>query len=203
MAGTTFAVNVVLDDERRLSFLNFGELVKSHSDAVEFLKPYAEVPVGHKYAAVVTSAAGYPLDKTYYQTVKGMVGAMDILAPGGNLFIVSECSEGMGSPEYVDAQKRLVRLGPEGFLADIRDKGSASIDEWQTQMQVKPMLIGNLHLHSTGLSDADFAITGVGREDDIHESIRAAVRESGDTRIAVIPEGPYVIPVYRHTLDHP
>jgi nickel-dependent lactate racemase len=202
MAGKALAVNVVLDDERRLSFLNFGELVRSHSQAVEFLRPYAEVPIDHKYATVITSAAGYPLDKTYYQTVKGMVGAMDILAPGGNLFLVSECSEGVGSPEYVDAQRRLVRLGPAGFLAGIQHKRAASIDEWQTQMQVKPMLIGNVHLYSTGLSDADCILTGVRKADDIMKAVRAAVRRSDDTRIAVIPEGPYVTPIYRSLIGH-
>jgi hypothetical protein len=131
-----------------------------------------------------------------------MVGAMDILAPGGNLFLVSECSEGVGSPEYVDAQRRLVRLGPAGFLAEIRHKRAASIDEWQTQMQVKPMLIGNVHLYSTGLSDADCTLTGVRKADDIMEAVRAAVRRSDDTRIAVIPEGPYVMPVYRSRIGH-
>jgi len=32
---------------------------------------------------VVTSAAGFPLDKTFYQTVKGMVTPLDIVEPGG------------------------------------------------------------------------------------------------------------------------
>ena len=31
-----------------------------------------------------------------------MVAPLDILEPGGNLVIVSECSEGMGSEEYVE-----------------------------------------------------------------------------------------------------
>ena len=39
-----------------------------------------------------------------------MVGAIDILEPGGDLIIASECSEGMGSAEYVAAQRRLTRI---------------------------------------------------------------------------------------------
>ena len=38
------------------------------------------VAVGRRFGTVVTSSAGYPLDKTYYQTVKGMVTPLDILA---------------------------------------------------------------------------------------------------------------------------
>ena len=34
------------------------------------------------------------MDKTYYQTIKGMVTPLDILEPGGTLIIASDCSEG-------------------------------------------------------------------------------------------------------------
>ena len=37
---------------------------------------------GSRFSTVVTSSAGYPLDKTYYQTVKGMVTCLGILEPG-------------------------------------------------------------------------------------------------------------------------
>ena len=192
--GHALALNTVIDEHRRLSFVNFGEVVQSHLKAVDFIRLYAEVPVDRRFATVVTSAAGYPLDKTYYQTVKGMVAPIDILEPGGDLLIVSECAEGMGSKEYVEAQRRLLGLGPDGFLADIGAKRFADIDEWQTQMQLKPMRVGSVHLYSEKL-DADSAgLTGVQRMDSVPDAIRASVRRSGDRRIAVIPEGPYVVP---------
>lgn len=197
MVGGAMAVNVVIDEERRPAFLNFGEVVASHGEAVEFLRVYAEVPVRERFSTVLTSAAGYPLDKTYYQTVKGMVGAMDILAPGGDLIIASACSEGMGSPEYVAAQRRLVAQGPEGFLASIMGKTHADVDEWQTEMQLKPMRQGQIHLYTEGLSESEQALTGVARAPSVTEALRASVARSGDPRIAVIPEGPYVVPVYR------
>ena len=82
MLGKVLAVNTVIDEHRRLSFVNYGEIVASHMDAVAFTERYSRVPVPRRFATVVTSAAGYPLDKTYYQTVKGMVGPVDILEPG-------------------------------------------------------------------------------------------------------------------------
>ncbi|OGA31953.1 MAG: hypothetical protein A3F75_09970 [Betaproteobacteria bacterium RIFCSPLOWO2_12_FULL_64_23] len=195
--GHALALNTVIDEHRRLSFVNYGEVVQSHLLAVDFIRRYAVVPIGRRFATVVTSAAGYPLDKTYYQTVKGMVAPIDILAPGGDLLIVSECAEGMGSPEYVEAQRRLLGLGPEGFMADIGAKRYAGIDEWQTQMQLKPMRSGAVHLYSEGLNAGSWSLTGVHRMDSVPDAIRASVRRSGDARIAVIPEGPYVVPEYR------
>lgn len=197
MLGGALALNTVIDEARRLCFVNFGEIVASHLAAVEFVRGYTEVPVPRRFHTVVTSAAGYPLDKTYYQTVKGMVGPIDILAPGGRLIVASECSEGMGSEEFIEAQRRLVELGPDGFLRDIMPKTHASIDEWQTQMQLKPMAIGHIQLYSTGLGDELHALTGVERIRSVQDAVLASVAASGDRAVAVIPEGPYIVPFHR------
>jgi lactate racemase len=195
MLGRVLAANTVLDEERRLSFVNFGEVVASHAQAVAFVERYAIVRVPRRFGTVVTSAAGYPLDKTYYQTVKGMVAPKDILAEGANLVIASECSEGMGSREYVDAQRRFIALGQDGFLDDIAKKRFADVDEWQTQMQVKPMRRARVHLYTRGLREEERGLTGVHLVDSVEEAVAASVRASGDRAVAVIPEGPYVLPV--------
>ncbi len=194
MLGGALALNTVIDEERRLCFVNFGEVVASHMAAVEFIRSYAEVRLSEQFQTVVTSAAGYPLDKTYYQTVKGMVGPIDILAPGGDLIIASACDEGMGSDEFVAAQRRLIALGPDRFLDSIMAKRHADIDEWQTEMQLKPMRVGNIHLFTDGLSDDDRHLTGVNATRSVADAVRASVARCGDRRVAVIPEGPYVVP---------
>jgi len=190
MLGGALALNTVINEERRLSFVNFGEIVASHLAAVEFSRRYTEVLVPHKYHTVVTGAAGYPLDATYYQTVKGMVGPIDILAPGGRLIVASECSEGLGSAEFVEAQRRLIRLGPDQFLRGIVVKSHAAIDEWQTQMQLKAMRQGSIQLYSTGLDEAQHALTGVTRIESVSSAVQDSVEASGDNAVAVIPEGP-------------
>ena len=196
MIGRVWAVNVVIDEQRRLSFVNFGEMIQSHAAAVTYMRSYAEIPVARRFQTVVTSSAGYPLDKTYYQTVKGIVGALNILTPGGHLFIASECSEGMGSPEYVASQKRLAAGTPSQFLNALLSKPAAAIDEWETEMQIKAMKVGTIHLYAPGLSPADLALTGVEPVASLAEAIRRQVNACGDCRVAVIPEGPYVIPMH-------
>jgi nickel-dependent lactate racemase len=193
MIGGAFGLNTVIDEHRNLSFANFGEITTSHDAAVSFIERYCRVAVDRRFPTVITSAAGYPLDKTYYQTVKGMVGAIDILQPGGNLIIVSQCSEGLGSNEYAQAQVRLTSEGPGGFLRSINGKPLAEIDEWQTQMQTKAMSNGNIHLFST-LSPEHQALTGVKQIEDLEKTIRRSVMSSDCRSVAVIPEGPYVIP---------
>jgi lactate racemase len=197
MLGGALALNTVVDEARRLSFVNFGEIVASHAEAVAFVRHFAEVPVNRRFKTVVTSAAGYPLDRTYYQTVKGMVGPMDILEPGGRLIIASECSEGLGSAEFVNAQRRMIQLGSAEFLRRILLKSHADIDEWQTQMQLKPMAVGTLQLYSTGLKPAQHALTGVTSIDSVRSAVLESTAASSDQAVAVIPEGPYVVPFWR------
>ena len=194
MVGGAFALNTVIDDERRLCFVNFGEIVESHLAAVEFISAAAEVEVGERFHTVVTSAAGYPLDTTYYQTVKGMVGALGILEPGGDLIVASACEQGFGSSEFAASQRRLVEIGPERFLDEIGAKQYAAIDEWQTEMLLKALRAGRVHLYSDGLTPADRAITGVETTGSVADAVLASVARSGDCRVAVVPEGPYVIP---------
>jgi nickel-dependent lactate racemase len=197
MLGDIYALNTVIDEARDLVFVNFGEVIASHLAAVDFIDRAARVPVDRRFGTIVTSSAGYPLDKTYYQTVKGMVTPLDILAPGGTLIIASQCGEGFGSPEFRAAQERLVELGPERFLATLTAKSLAEIDEWQTEMQLKPMRKGRIQLYTTGL-DADMrAITGVEIIASVDDAVRASIQRTGDRGVAVIPEGPYVVPVLR------
>ncbi len=194
MLGGALALNTVIDDRRRLSFVNFGEIVESHLEAVDFVRRYAEVRIPRRFRTVLTSAAGYPLDKTYYQTVKGMVGPLGILEDGGDLIIASECSEGIGSPEFAESQRRYLERGMDGFLEEIARKSHASIDEWQTQMQTKPQRRARVTLYSTGLDAEARALTGVELTDSLEACVARSIERHGDPAVAVVPEGPYVIP---------
>ncbi len=196
LGGPVYAVNTVLDEERRTVFVNFGDVLASHEAAVDCVRTSSQVGVPRRFSTVVTSAAGFPLDATYYQTVKGMVMPMDILAPGGDLIVASACSEGMGSPEFRAAQERLVAQGPDAFLDAISAKTLADVDEWQTEMQLKPMRVGNIHLYAEGLNAEERAATGVNMIDSVEAAIEASVARSPDRAVAVIPEGPYVVPHY-------
>jgi nickel-dependent lactate racemase len=196
MLGEVYALNTVIDEQRNLCLVNLGEINHSHLAAVEFMRKGCEVPVARRFSTVVTSAAGHPLDKTYYQTVKAMVTPMDILEPGGDLIVASACSEGLGSPDFRASQRRLIEIGPSSFLRNISGKTLAEIDEWQTEMQLKPMRQSRIALYTRGLSENDRPLTGVRLIDSVQEAVAESIERSGDPAVAIIPEGPYVVPFY-------
>jgi len=194
--GDIYALNVAIDDKRRLGTVTFGDIEQSHLAAVEFMRRYAEIEIDRTYSTIVTSAGGYPLDRTYYQTVKGMVGPMDILSPGGNIIIASDCSEGMGSPEFVAAQQMLCTHGRDTFMDTLYSRTDALIDEWQTEMLLKPLRRGTIQLYTEQLSEADLKQIFVTHVKNLEQAILDSVKEQNDPEIAVVPEGPYVVPRY-------
>jgi hypothetical protein len=82
-------------------------------------------------------------------------------------------------------------------MAEILARNHARIDEWQTQMLVKALRAGRVQLYTTGLRPSDLADTGVGAVPSVERAALESARAHGDPRVAVVPEGPYVIPVYR------
>ena len=197
MVGRCLAVNTVMDEERRLSFVNFGAIEESHNAAVAFARPFFEVPLARRFGTVITSAAGYPLDQNYYQTVKGMVGVIDMVEPDSDIFVASECACGLGTPEYAEAQGRLVRLGVEEFLSDAVGREYALIDEWESVMQTKAMRTARIHLFSECLSREEKELTGVRTVNMLAHAVADCVKGKRDKRVAVVPEGPYVVPMCR------
>ncbi len=195
--GGIVSLNVVIDEKRQIGFVNFGEIDASHLAAVAFMRRHAEVAVPRRFKTILTTSAGYPLDKTYYQTVKGMVGVIDILEPGGTIIIASACSEGFGSREFLAAQQLLCRVGPEEFMRILNRREKAMIDEWQTEMLLKATRIGRVQLYTKGLTSEDRRDIFVESVTSLEEAVGQAVVRHGETDIGVVPEGPYVIPLYQ------
>ena len=191
-----FAVNTVIDEDRKMAFVNFGEIVESHQQAMDFAHRYCTVVVDRKFETVVTSAAGYPLDQTYYQAVKGMVTPLDILEKNGTLVLVAECKEGLGSNAFRKSQRDLIREGSSTFLHRISQKPKADIDEWETQMQANALESFEFCLVSDGLAGEDRELAAVHMATTIEEGVNYALERAKSTNVAVIPEGPYVVPQF-------
>jgi hypothetical protein len=59
------------------------------------------------------------------------------------------------------------------------------------------MKAGTVHLYAGGLAAADRQLTGVNLIDSVEETLQDCIERSGDNALAVIPEGPYVVPYYQ------
>ena len=64
-------------------------------------------------------------------------------------------------------------------------------------MLVKALRAGKVKMYTTGLSEKDMKDVYVDPVSSLEEAVVASVREHNDPDVAVVPEGPYVIPSYQ------
>src|SRR6185312_5714317 len=107
------------------------------------------------------------------------------------LIVAAKCDESFGSEGFRLAQQTLHDIGPEAFLENINAKPLAAIDEWQTEMVLRATRHFRVQLYAPGLPAEDRSITCVEMIDSIASAVADSIARSGDSAVAVIPEGPY------------
>ena len=100
MARHDYMLDVTLTQDRRISGVFTDDPVQAHAAGQRLTEQTCLERLEEPVDAVITSAAGYPLDLTFYQIVKGITAATHMVKPGGRILIVAQCAEGVGSPEF-------------------------------------------------------------------------------------------------------
>src|SRR5262249_55330314 len=149
MAGCDFIVNVCIDGQRRPTWVGAGDMIEAWQEGVRFVEQVVRVPVREPVDMVVTSSAGYPLDTTWYQAVKGLTGALPIVKPGGTIIMAASLSDGLGSPEF----RRLIAENPDlnEFKRRILGKDYFVMDQWQLEELAKVLGRCRLKVVTNGL----------------------------------------------------
>ena len=196
MAGVDFIVNVVIDEKRELCGVFSGHYDRAHIEGVKFVRQFDEIPAAESVEIVITSSAGYPLDKTYYQTVKGMVGALNLVKTGGTIIIASECSEGMGNDTFVKCLRKLSEFDDlDEYVQYLSVYHNFVPDQWQAEKLAESLRKAEIMLVTNGIPEKDLPLTHATPMKTVEEAVARALHIHGpQARIAVIPEGPYVIP---------
>jgi len=194
MAGCDFIVNVTLDSVRRVTSVVAGDMEEAFLAAVRFVEGIVRAPVARPVDIVVTSSAGYPLDTTFYQAVKGLTGCLPIVKQGGTIILAASLSEGIGSPEFASLFNENRSL--EGFMERILGQDYFVMDQWQLEELAKVCRKARVKVVSDGLSPEVLARCFVEPAPSVEEAVSASLEDYGpEAEIAVIPKGPYVLPV--------
>jgi len=189
MARHDFILDVTLTQEREISGVFAGDPVKAHAAGVEFVETTCLERLEEPVDAVITSAAGYPLDLTFYQTTKGITAAQHIVKPGGRILLVGECAEGAGSAEF--ARKLEAFKGCESYLNEIADS-AVEIDQWQIEKVALVGLKHELFFYTPGVSKRQLGGLGATAFEDLGSAVAAMLDGlPAGARVALVPEGPY------------
>jgi nickel-dependent lactate racemase len=190
--GCDFIVNVVIDAARRPLKFVAGDMEAAFLEGVEFVREVVVDTVPEPVDVVVTSSAGYPLDTTFYQAVKGLTGALPIVKQGGTIIMAASLSEGIGSPQFAS----LFRDNPslEGFVERILGRDYFVMDQWQLEELAKVRRKARVKVVSDGLSAETLNGLFVEAAPSVELAVAESLAEYGPkATLAVIPKGPYVL----------
>ncbi len=192
-AGLHFICDVTLDEQRRITGIFAGDVEAAWLEGTRRAAATARAPITAPVEIVITTCAGYPLDLTLYQAVKGMVGAIPILRPGGTLIIAARCAEGIGSREF--AETLLDEQDLEAFVRRTYEPGFFVPDQWEVHELWKATRNAEILMFTEGIEAAQLSECFIRPVSSVEAGISEALDRHGPSaKIAVIPKGPYVLP---------
>jgi nickel-dependent lactate racemase len=192
-AGVDFLLNVSIDRQRQLTGVFAGDLEQAHAAGIAAVERHVRVDVPAPADVVVTTAGGHPLDLTFYQAIKGPVAALNLIRRGGTVILAASMTEGLGSADFQRLLDRL-RAGDDAMTL-LTTPGFFCIDQWMVQHLDQVLRQVSLVVVSAGLDGEALRGLPLGRAGRVEDALAAALRRHGPhARVAVIPEGPYVLP---------
>lgn len=190
--GCDFIVNVVIDSQRRPLKFVAGDMEEAFLQGVQFVREVVTDTVAEPVDIVVTSSAGYPLDTTFYQSIKGLTGALPIVRDGGVIVMAASLCDGIGSQPF----QQLFHENPslEAFVERIQGPDYFVVDQWQLEELAKVRRKVKVKVVSDGLPPETLESLFVETAPSVEQAVADALAECGpDAKVAVIPKGPYVL----------
>jgi nickel-dependent lactate racemase len=188
-----FALDVLLNDEQRITSAFAGEILAMHAAACAEARREAMRAVDRPFDLVITTNSGYPLDQNLYQAVKGMSAAAEVVKLGGTIICAAECRDGL--PDH-GSYGRLLHEGrdPADLLERIAASPVTIPDQWQVQIQARVQATARVLIRADGLTDAEVRAAHLEPIAEIDEAVERIIADDPATRICVLPQGPQTIP---------
>ncbi len=175
-AGLKLIVNTILNEKKQVSGLAVGHPKSAFRRGVEMAKKTYKRPI--KQPADLVIASSYPADIDYWQAIKGVVAASLAVRPGGVIFLVAPCPDGV-SPTH----KAMKEYGSYGFneLTSLIDEGeitdtvAAGTLLYNAQLRERAKII----VYSEGLKEKDVESLGLIYASNIEEGMELAQEALG------------------------
>ena len=191
IARHDFIVDVALTRDRKIAGVFAGIAEQAHAEGMNFVSRVMLEEMPEPVDVVITSCAGYPLDLTFYQAIKGITAAQHIVKPGGRILLVAECAEGPGAHEFCQLLKRTA--SDQEYLDSIANS-PVIVDQWQLEKLAIVTRKADVFFYTPGLP-GEYHDALWGRILPTAEAAVSAVLDGvpPGAPIALMPEGPYVL----------
>jgi len=190
LAGVDFIVNALINKQKEPVGFFVGGLRGAHLAGCRRVEETSVIRMKKPADLVITSGGGAPMDATFYQCGKGVLGAKAICRPGGTVILICGCAQGVGSETY--AQLVGACGGLEDFACRYADPRNFVMDQWAAQSYFQALgRIGRVLVYSPGLTAEQLKPFGVQKINRLQEEVESLLAEH--PRVAAMPHGPYVV----------
>ena len=179
MGRHDFIVDVTLTRDRHISGVFAGEPRAAHAAGIRFLTESCMEVTPNAADLVVTSAAGFPLDLTFYQSVKAITAAQRLARPGARILVISECAEGVGSEEFAHALRTMSSFN--SYLSQTATT-PVVVDQWQLDKLAMAGLRNDLRFCLPGVRAESLGFLASRHSRSIGEAISSALEGLPETR---------------------
>jgi len=100
--GRIFSINLVLDSGNKPIRIFCGDIIDAHRKGCNFMDRIYRVPLKSKADCIIVSAGGYPTDINFIQAHKAIENASYALKDKGQMLVLAECRDGIGSDILMD-----------------------------------------------------------------------------------------------------
>ena len=193
MAHPTFLINVVVDDNQKIISAFAGNWKTAHEAACQLVDKMYGVPVKEKTPQVIASAGGYPKDLNFYQTIKTICNALEIVEDHGTIILVTESNEGFGN----DDTKRQIADFPTMLEREKDLRSNFSIGAFIGYLFAESA--EKYHLIAvTGMDQKEFGTSKIHAVKTLDEALELSRKLNGgkDLRTTLMPHGANTLPKF-------
>jgi len=147
------------------------------------------IRVAERPDVVLTTNGGYPLDRNFYQCVKGIAVPEEIVHKGSRIIMAGECSDGIAHGDFL----KLMQSGtPNEIYLRLRSSDLPVCDQWQVQILCRILTQNPVWFITRKELRPEVESAHMQYASTIEEALMAAKLTSGE-QVLVVPECPSVI----------
>jgi nickel-dependent lactate racemase len=189
LAGADFIVNTAINRAKEPVAFFAGRIESAHFAGSQMVAEFSVIRMNEPADLVISSGGGAPMDRTFYQSTKGLVCAKNICRPGATVILVSGCADGFGSDQFCE-------LSACGGFEEFKKRYSAPenfvLDQWAVQCNLQAMSrMGRVMVYSPNLDEKRLRNSGLEKVNDLQDEVDRLCRVH--SKVAAIPQGPYVV----------
>lgn len=196
MAKPAYLLNVVANSDQQIIAAFAGDWIEAHKAATKLVDSIDGVYVKERTPLVIASAGGFPKDINLYQSSKVLSNAKIMIAEGGTMILLTECSEGFGNDDCEDQITKFDNMEDreKALRADFSIGGFVGYDFTETAEKYNMILV-------TSIPQEKFSKTKIHAVKTLDEALEVAKKLNGgsidDMKVALLPHGANTLPKYR------